>query len=614
MSSDKVICQLCGKSFKQISSPHLRKMHNGMTMEEYKRRFPNAKVISDEVSNKRSKGATASNLRRGPLSQETKAKIAAKAKGRPGYWTGKTRSDEVKQKLSKARKGKIPWNKGVKRSQETITKIIKTKGAEDRIKLSCIKTGYTFIAKDKTKVYLICNICNNAFATHQNRFRPCEKNGKNLCPVCRQRKLDEKYKKPIIDYVTKCCKENNLTLKQIEGAKVYAHCNFCNTEFVRSRYYFKPTHPNYYKICPSCHSYQNSIKQESIDNIKQICLTNNLTYLKLINNQFVQLQCNKCNTIFQYHKQIFRPSNKRYNKDICPVCHPRETGTSNAEKQVLNFIQSIYTGTVTPNDRHVLNGKELDIYLPDLNLAIEYNGLYWHGESTHHDHKYHLLHKQQFAYSKGIRVIHILEDEWLHKEDIVKSRLQQIIGVTSTKVYARKCNIMPISSKEKDKFLEENHIMGKDVSGIRYGAYYGDELIAVMTFTKSSFVKGGKGDEWELNRFAIKKYIHSPGLASKMFKRFVSDYNPNRVISYCDRRWNAGRSYRYMGFKFVGETSPSYWYFKASECVRYHRSQFMKHKIVTEDTKDLTEWEIMQQLGYDRIWDCGTLKFGWDKR
>jgi G:T-mismatch repair DNA endonuclease (very short patch repair protein) len=50
------------------------------------------------------------------------------------------------------------------------------------------------------------------------------------------------------------------------------------------------------------------------------------------------------------------------------------------EREVYEFILSLYNKEIIRNDRTVLNGKELDIYLPDYNLAIEFNGLYWHSE------------------------------------------------------------------------------------------------------------------------------------------------------------------------------------------------------------------------------------------
>lgn len=350
--------------------------------------------------------------------------------------------------------------------------------------------------------------------------------------------------------------------------------------------------------------------EAALQQIQELCNTEKLSILEIEDNYWFHMKCLVCNTDFLHTRQMFRPCTKN-GKELCPTCYPRKSGTSIKEQEVAQFISTIYSGRIIQNDRVMLNGKELDIYLPELNLAIEFNGLYWHSENNFSGHKHHLLYKQQYAYKKGIRVIHIMEDEWDHKRDIVKSRLTHLLDLQTTRLHARKCVVRDISSQQKDQFLIENHIMGKDVSGIRYGAFYEDELVAVMTFTKTNYVKGGDGVGYELNRFAIKKYHHISGLASKMFKHFINECSPTEVISYCDRRWNAGESYSAMGFTIVGTTPPSYWYMPHGYGMRLHRSNFMKHKIVTPETETCTEWEIMTNSGYDRIWDCGTLKFIW---
>ncbi len=349
--------------------------------------------------------------------------------------------------------------------------------------------------------------------------------------------------------------------------------------------------------------------KEGIAQINNICTRENLSILSIEDNYWVNMSCNTCGTEFTFTRQVFRPS-KLDGKELCPKCYPRDTGSSGKEQELAEFVKSIYSGTIVQNDRKALNGKELDILLPQLGLAIEFNGLYWHSENVHSGHKHHLLYKQQYAYKNGIRVIHIYEDEWDNKRAVVESRLRHLLECQLYRIHARKCTIVQIDTQTKNVFLDGNHIMGRDVSGIRYGAYAGNELVAVMTFTPTNFVKGGDGGTYELNRFAVKCDYHIPGLASKIFKTFVRDYQPNAVISYCDRRWNAGESYTNMGFELVSTTPPNYWYMNDYKS-RRHRSSFMKHIIVNDTNAHMTEWEIMQNMGYDRIWDCGTLKFVW---
>ena len=86
------------------------------------------------------------------------------------------------------------------------------------------------------------------------------------------------------------------------------------------------------------------------------------------------------------------------------------------------------------SDRKTVFGHELDIYVPSLKLAVEFDGLYWHNELKKPD-VYHLRKTEDCA-ACGIRLLHVFEDEWNYKMDIVKSRISGIIG-KNTVIYAR---------------------------------------------------------------------------------------------------------------------------------------------------------------------------------
>lgn len=329
----------------------------------------------------------------------------------------------------------------------------------------------------------------------------------------------------------------------------------------------------------------------------------------------VDLKCAVCDTIVTRMRSCLNPAHaKNCTPLVCRTCVPPLAGFSNKEREVGEYIQSILTNhDIGFNDRSVLEGKEIDILIPDLKIGFEFNGLYWHSELNHTSHAHHILHKKQFAYHKGIRLITIFEDEWDAKTDIVKSRISHILNRNKTLCYARQCAIKQIPYKQCAEFLENNHIQGSDKAKLRYGAFFNDILVAVMTFKPTSFVKGGDGSEWELSRFAVCNYSNIPGIASKMLKRFNADHINPPLISYADARWSVGNVYTSIGFKFAGTTPPSYWYVDTNEwATREHRSRHMKHLILkrypnSDPTK--TEWEIMQDHKWDRVWDCGTLKY-----
>ncbi|MFW6172642.1 MAG: hypothetical protein ACOC5T_02755, partial [Elusimicrobiota bacterium] len=219
------------------------------------------------------------------------------------------------------------------------------------------------------------------------------------------------------------------------------------------------------------------------------------------------------------------------------------------------------------------------------------------------DKKYHLK-KLERCQEEGYRLIQIFEDEWINRQDIVKNRLRHILYKTKP-IYARKCIIKEIDTKTASNFVNKTHIQGYTGSSVKLGAFYNDEIVAVMTFAKLSISKGSKNkdNQWELSRFCCSVPI--VGIASKMLEYFKRNFSWNKIISYSDRRWNTGNLYESIGFKFTSYTKPNYWYFKIGESKRYHRFNFRKDKLIGEGT----EWEIMQKNGYDRIWDCGNAKY-----
>lgn len=325
-------------------------------------------------------------------------------------------------------------------------------------------------------------------------------------------------------------------------------------------------------------------------------------------------KCLKCSHVFSFTNQVFYPARLSKINKLCPVCQPRITYSSKNEKEVLDFIRSVYSGSVVPNDRSVLGGREIDIYCPDLKIGFEFTGLYWHAEKQNPENK-HLIWKMQFAAKEGVTLITIFEDEWASKPNIVKSRIAGLLGLHTEKIHARTCIIKHVDAKMKNAFLTANHIQGKDTASVAIGLYKDDSLVSIATFKKSNFVKGGDGSQWELSRFCSLNNTRVVGAAGKLIHYFMNTLNTEKLplISYADRRWSTGQLYKSLGFTFSGISSPSFWYTNDYK-LRVHRSALMKHRLIeTEEDKLLTGWELAQRRGYDRIWDCGTTKWVLDK-
>jgi hypothetical protein len=308
--------------------------------------------------------------------------------------------------------------------------------------------------------------------------------------------------------------------------------------------------------------------------------------------------------------QFIRNSKSALNPKVCAVCYPA-AGSSAAETEIKNWIQTDLNLSIISGSRDILaDGFELDIFIPELKIAIEYNGLYWHSESSGKSKWYHAT-KYNKCKDLGIRLIQIFEDEWVNKQELVKSRLSHMLNKSSTKViYARKTIVASIPSALAKAFAEEHHIQGKGTGTICYGLYHDDELISVMDFGKLSAAKGqrDKLGWFELTRFSSKYRV--PGGASKLLSKFIKDHQPQHILSYSDLRWNTGNTYQQLGFIESGTTLPNYWYTKGTD--RFHRYRFRKDQLVKQGHDvNLTESVIMMNLGYHVIWDCGHTKWIW---
>ena len=314
-------------------------------------------------------------------------------------------------------------------------------------------------------------------------------------------------------------------------------------------------------------------------------------------------ECNVCKNKFETsiynHKTIF-----------CPTCNP--TGKNLIEQQIYEFLSTIVKSeTIKLRDRTVLVGKELDFYIKNKNIAIEHNGLYWHAENSNGKDKLYHLNKTKSCAFHGIRLIHIFEDEWFNKKDIVKSILKNQFGMSDKKIHGRNCKVLEINNTDKNTFLDNNHIQGSDRSAIKIGLYIENELISVMTFGSSRF---DKNVEFEMFRFCNKLGYKIHGGASKMFSYFIKKYNPRNIISYSDRRYFTGEIYGKLGFSLNNITPPNYFYTEKDYKSRIGRMNFQKHKLKDKlkiFNPELSEWENMKNNGYDRIWDCGNIKWVW---
>lgn len=277
---------------------------------------------------------------------------------------------------------------------------------------------------------------------------------------------------------------------------------------------------------------------------------------------------------------------------------------SKYEAEIHSWLSSIYSGEILVNKYGIIKDntkKQLDFYIPDKQLAIEFNGDFVHSANYGKSADYH-LNKTNLCFEQGIRLIHVFEHEWLTKQNILKSIISSALGIYKTRVYARKCEVREVSSNEAKEFLETNHLQGFIPSSYRVGLYYNNKLIQLLCFGKNRF----KQDEIELLRMCTKLDTQVVGGFSKLLK-----YQPyEEFISYVDLSKFSADGYLKNNFEIISQSSPSYKYIKGERVLNRLRAQ--KHKLpkLLGDNFDIrkTESENMLDAGWWKIYDCGNLK------
>lgn len=331
-----------------------------------------------------------------------------------------------------------------------------------------------------------------------------------------------------------------------------------------------------------------------------------------IEDSNITLNCSSCgsdyeiyNTLFNYRTEI--------NIKPCTICNPINSSDSFHQKELADFIISLLPNeNVIQETKKIIPPLELDIYIENKKLAIEFDGLYWHSNKFL-DSKYH-LNKTNQCRALDIDLLHVFEDEWIYKKDIVKSVIKSKLGLSDNVIYGRKCIIKEVSVKDSRKFLDENHLQGYTNSNIRLGLYYSGELISIMTFGNLRKVLSGVKEEgsYELIRFSNKLNTNVIGGFSKLFNYFTKTIKFKEIITYSDNRYFNGEVYKKVGFTFLYETKPNYSYIIKHK--REYRFKYRKDVLVKEGyDKDKSESKIMEERGINKIYDSGNKKWIYKK-
>ena len=367
----------------------------------------------------------------------------------------------------------------------------------------------------------------------------------------------------------------------------------CNNTYTASRTSYLYTHR---RLCKGClHKYHPSIVKSNKE-LKEVgCL--NVDDFVDSETSNLKFRCTNCGNIYTTNKYSYFNGHSR----LCSKC---SGNFSKPEEELAEYIKSIYSGKIIRNYKDKAKGiSELDIYLPELNYAIEFNGTIWHSEKYQKNINYH-KNKTDACKNIGINLWHIWEDDWKYKKPLIKAMLRSRITKDNKKIFARKCEVREVTDNKLIKeFMNTNHLQGFVGSKVKYGLYFNDELYSLMTFALS------KGT-WTLNRFCTKIGYTVVGGASKLLKHFQKEHVGVDVYSFSDNTYSDGGLYETLGFIKVGNVRVDYKYLYKGRLEHKFgfRHKYLDNKLKTYDST-LSEHENCFRNGVYRVYDSGKIKW-----
>ena len=310
------------------------------------------------------------------------------------------------------------------------------------------------------------------------------------------------------------------------------------------------------------------------------------------------------------HKENIRHNLDKYNL----WGYLNKTFGSRFEAEIYNICTKyIAPSSIIMHDRTVISPQELDIYIPEKKVAIEFNGNYWHSSESV-DKKYHQQ-KTIACARKGIQLIHIFEYEWdnLNKQLKLEKLLKSKFTAPDNVIYARNTELRTVSDEESKEFLNKYHLQGYTYSRIKLGLYHDNELVSLLTLGNPRF---NSNYSYEIIRYCKHPDYAVTGGIEKLFKHFKDRYKPDSIITYTDFSKFNGKIYTRIGFKYIQQnpvTEPNYVWINEKNNLVLTRYKTQKQKLLKLGlgTEDQSETEIMRSNGYIQIFDCGNIKLEW---
>lgn len=359
---------------------------------------------------------------------------------------------------------------------------------------------------------------------------------------------------------------------------------------------------------PDCKECERSAPKES--SLLKVCPELEQEYSHYNKRSFSSLTYNssykaiwECNKGHAWKACVYQRVN---GKTRCPECASNYNGK---ETELYQFIRSILPDNIDifRCDRKVLDGKEIDILIPEYKIGIEFNGLYWHGEKFGCDRNYH-NDKRLLARSQGYRLVTIWEDDWDNKKHIVKNALRNIVHVfRQHSVDARKTSIAMISNHDAFQFMDDSHILGR-TRGSYYIGLKDDQgnVVAVSIWRRNK-------KTLYFDRYATS--CHIVGGLEKLFsyvkKEIAVNNGIEKIVTFSDNEISDEKVYELLGFEKDKELKPDYKYVVNKKRVNksMYQREYRKNNFKNICNEHTSASNRVKCNGIDRVWDCGRTRW-----
>lgn len=287
----------------------------------------------------------------------------------------------------------------------------------------------------------------------------------------------------------------------------------------------------------------------------------------------------------------------------CPDCSIVD---SEGQNQVIEFIKSLGITNVVKNTREIISPKELDIYLPDKRIAVEYNGLYHHCEISGGNKKktYH-LDKWKRCLGRGITLYTITDQEWLHQRSQVEAGLKSVLNKVMHVIDAEKCSVLEIKHNTATKFHAQNSINYNEIHGTHIGILYSNDLIACMSFSDTSLLNYSVKQNYTVTngpQVAFAYYTDLTGITTITSSLRIEEPSLNILPL--------------LGFMEVKHTRPNLLYYNKKYHTLHRPTELQQDKLphlLPVFEADISYLENLRVNKYDRYFDCGNKIYVWRK-